>query len=160
MSSQESGPTLPVGSLFFVDQNHRDNPGFPRLHQSEAFKALVHRAETARKQSDSMRLLDEINFTREKIIKIHQLRIAFDNLISLLFKRQADVQAKAMLASSTALGRAHNPISAAGDNHESSCAHQRSKLLRSAEFFRVRARSSRTENRNFAAALVRSKGLG
>src|SRR5215510_6118067 len=87
MPSQKTRPTLPIGSLFSVDQNHRDNPRFPCLHQSEAFKSLVHCAETARKQSDGMGLFDEINFSREKIVKIHQLRIALDNLVGLLFKR-------------------------------------------------------------------------
>src|SRR6266446_7415546 len=124
MPAQELGPAFPIGSFFLIDQNDRDNPGLPGLHQRQALKPFVHRAETSWEESNSVGFLDEINFSREEIVEINEFRIALDNFIGLLLERQANIQAEAVLASRSPLGCAHDSISAAGDDHESALAHQ------------------------------------
>ena len=64
-----------------------------------------------------MRLFDEVELARKKIIEVDQLRIAFDHFVGLLFEWQTNVESETMLASRASLGRAHDPLPAAGDDH-------------------------------------------
>src|SRR5258705_8307425 len=81
MRSQEFGPTLPVGSSDFIDQDDRDNSRFAGLHQGQTLESFVHRSKATRKQSDGMGFFDEIDLSSEKIVKNDQLRIAFNGLV-------------------------------------------------------------------------------
>ena len=64
-----------------------------------------------------MGFFNEVEFASEKIIEIDQLLIAVDRLVGLLLKGETDVQAKAMLATSSALRRTHNAVTATSDDH-------------------------------------------
>src|SRR2546423_68118 len=119
MLGQKFQPRLPISAARPVEQNNRNNARFAGLHQSEDFEGFIHRTESAREKRESVRLFDEVEFARKKVIEVDQLRVAFDYFIGLLFEWQTNVETKTVLASGAPLGRAHDPLSSAGDDHVS-----------------------------------------
>ena len=160
MGSQEFGPTLPVGSSDFVDQDDRNNSRLAGLHQSQTLKSFVHRSKAARKQGDGVGFFDEINLSGEKIVKNDQLRIAFDGLVGFLLERQPNVQSEAIRSTGSALGGAHNSVAAACDNHVSVFAHLPRESFCGLVDFDMRAGTRRPENGDLADPLIRGKTLG
>src|SRR5438093_2918418 len=117
MLGQKPYPSLPVRATGPIEQHNRDNPCLAGLHQSDDLESFIHRSEAARKKSKRVRFLHEVEFAREEVIEIDQLRIAFDHFIRLLLERQTNVQTKTVLSSRTALGRAHDSLTPAGNEH-------------------------------------------
>jgi hypothetical protein len=84
---EKINPRFPIVSARLINQDHGDDPCFPRLHQGQAFEPLVHRPKPAREQRYGMTLFQEIEFPRKEIVKIHELRIAVDDLVCSLLER-------------------------------------------------------------------------
>src|SRR5258706_12432401 len=64
-----------------------------------------------------MRLLEGVQLAGEEIVEIDELRVAVDDLVGLLFERQPDIEAEAILPARAALGSTHDSIAAAGNGH-------------------------------------------
>ena len=160
VSSQEFGPALPVGSFYFVDQDDWYNSGLTSLHQGQTFETFIHRSKAAGKQCDGVRFLNEIHFSSKKIIEIYQFRIAINGLVGFLLEWQPDVKTEAVLSTGSALGGAHNPVTASSDDHVSAFAHQSCESFRGLVDFDLRAGSRRTENRYLTDSLIWGKSLG
>src|SRR5260370_42601991 len=63
MPPQELVPAFPIGSFFLINQNDRDNPDLPGLHQRQALKPFAHRAKTSREHSNRTAFLDTVTFS-------------------------------------------------------------------------------------------------
>src|SRR6202030_1387813 len=97
--------------------NNRNNSRLAGLHQRQYFEGFVHRAEPARKKRKGVRLLNEVEFAIEEVIEIDQLRVAFDYFVGLLFEWQTNVESKTAVPTRSPLGRTHDPLPAAGNDH-------------------------------------------
>src|SRR6202522_2491373 len=98
MVVKEINPSFPIASTGFINQDHRDDPCFPRLHQGQALETLIHRPKPAREQGYGVAFFQEVEFPCKEVVEIHELRIAVDDLVGPLFERQPNIQAKAVLA--------------------------------------------------------------
>ena len=87
------------------------------MHESENLKSLIHCPETAGKKREGVRFLHEIQFPGEEVVEVNQLRIAFDDRVRPLLEWQTNVETESVLASRAFLGRAHDAVAAAGDDH-------------------------------------------
>ena len=106
-----------------------------------------------------MRFFYEVQFAIKEVIEINELRVAFDDRIRLLLKRQSNVQTETSLASGTALRCAHDPIAAAGDDHVILCHHRAREVLRRFCFRRIDRDPSRAEHDHFAELRVLPEDL-
>src|SRR5262249_45172710 len=88
---QKFHPGLPVIASWPVEHHDRNDPRLARLHQRQHFESFIHRSEAARKKSEGVRFLHEVQFAIEKIIEVNQLRIAFDDRVRLLLERQPNI---------------------------------------------------------------------
>ena len=84
-----------------------------------------------------MRFLHEVEFTIEKVIEINQLWVAFDHFVRLLFEWQTNVESETVLTTRAALGRAHDPLPATGDDHVIVRHHRPREILGHLRFRRV-----------------------
>jgi hypothetical protein len=160
MGSQEFGPALPVGSSDFVHQNDRDNSRFAGLHQGQTLEPFVHRSEAPWKEGDGVGFFDKINLSSEKIIKNDELRITINGLVGFLLEWQADVQSEAICSPGSALGGAHDSVTAPGDNHVPVFAHLPRESFRGLVDFYLRTGPRRPENGDLADPLIRGEYLG
>ena len=100
-----------------ADQNNRTGRNLAGLHQRQAFKQLVQRAEAAGHHHIRHRMFHKHHFAREKMLEFNrQILIR----IGLLFMRQHDIEADGGTASGkrALVGRLHNPRPAAGNHRE------------------------------------------
>src|SRR2546426_511665 len=95
---QEFQPCFPIHAIGPVEQHHRNDARFARLHESEHFEGLVHRPKAARKKRESVGFFYEIQFTGEEVIEIDELRIAVDCLVGALFEGKPNIKTEAVLA--------------------------------------------------------------
>src|SRR5947199_4179646 len=150
MLGQKPHPSLPVSATGPIEQHNRDNPRLAGLHQSDDLESLIHRSEAARKKSKRVRFLHEVEFAREEVIEIDQLRIAFDHFIRLLLERQTNVQTKTVLSSRTALGCPHDTLPAAGDEYVVIRNHCSREIFSDFRFWRIRRGACRSTVGNFS----------
>ncbi len=85
----EALPLLPVIAAWFIHHDDRKKMTFPGLDERQGLVALVHSAETAWKQGDGVRLLDEHELRGEEIsAQVHQFGIAGNDRAGMLLERQ------------------------------------------------------------------------
>src|SRR5207248_3275392 len=112
------------------------------------------RSEATRKKCKRVRFLYEVEFAIEKVIEINQFWIAFDDFVGLLLEWQTNVEPETVLAPGASLGRTHDPIAAAGDDHIIARHHRSSEFLRHFRLRRIRTHSRRTKHNHFSKLRV------
>ena len=106
-----------------------------------------------------MSLFYEVQFAREEIIEVNQLRIAFDDRVRSLLEREANVESETVLAPRAFLGRAHDAVAAAGDDHVVVRDHFPRELFRDFILRLARWRPGRAKNADFAEGAVIGKNF-
>src|SRR5689334_4292724 len=118
MLSHKGQPRFPVIAVRLVEHYYWNDPGLAGLHEREDLKRFIERTKAAGEQRKRMRFLNEIQFAGEKIMEIDELPVSFNRQIGTLFKGQPDIQSKAHVPSRAALGRTHDSVAPAGNDHE------------------------------------------
>src|SRR5262245_55671122 len=88
------------------------------LEQGQDLKALIMGAESSRKKRGRMRLFEEHELAGKEIFEGDQLRIVRNRRIGPLLERQENIEAETVLLAGAFLGRAHDTVTAAGDDHK------------------------------------------
>src|ERR1700690_2516616 len=92
-------PILPIIAARRINEQHRHNVTFSRLNEGEAFHRLIMRSETAREESRRTRFLNKHQLSRKEEAAVNETRILANEFICRLFKRQFDIDAKAVVFS-------------------------------------------------------------
>ncbi len=111
-----------------VHHHHRKRGLLSRLEQRQYLEALVESAETAGKERDRRRFLQEKELSGEEVAEGHELVVTPDGLVRLLLERELDVDPEAQVPPGASVGRSHDAASGAGDDHPSRLGHPPSEL--------------------------------
>src|SRR5207253_10099797 len=153
-------PDLPIISTWPIQHHHRNNTGFPRLHECKHLECFIECAKTPRKQRERMRLFHKVQFPREKIIEGNQLGIAFDDFVGSLFRWKPNVKPEAMRAARAPLCGSHDSVTATGDHHEIVRHYFPSEILRHFVLGRIGWSARRSKNGHFSQMLKWREDLG
>ena len=108
---------VPVGAAGFIEQDNGGRGGLAGLDEGEKLKALIHRAEAARKQYVGLGLLHEHDLAGEEVFEVDELRIIGDVLVGRRLERQHDVHAERLIGTRSFVTRFHDARSGTGDDH-------------------------------------------
>src|SRR6185436_10896322 len=111
-------PRFPISAAWPIDQDQGHQLAFPRLHQRERFVTLIHRAEATRKQGNRIRMPNEDQLARKKILKRDELLILANNWVGALLPWQANVRPETFFRSGPLVTRLHDATSSACNDHE------------------------------------------
>src|SRR5437667_6529238 len=111
-------PGPPVSAAWPIDQHQRHQLAFAGLHQRQRLVTLIHRAETAWKQRDGIRMSNEDQLAGEEIFERDQLFVLAYDRVGALFPGQADISAETILRPGAFVAGLHDATPGARDDHE------------------------------------------
>ena len=141
-------------AILTIEHHYWHDRHFAGLHERENFKSFIMRPKAPWKQCKGIGLLCEIQFARKKVIKIDEFWITMNGRIRRLFKRKANVETKALFRTRALLGRAHDSISAAGDDHVSVFHNLFAEIHGLLVFFLILTSTGTSKDSNFAHTIV------
>ena len=159
MVGEKLHPGFPVGAARPIEQDDGNDARLARLHQRQHFEAFIHRAEASGEEREGVRFFYEIEFAREEIIEIDQLRIAFDDRIRALLEWQTNIETEAVLASRAFLSRTHDAVATTGNDHVIFRDHFAREFFGDFVLRLARRRPGRAEDTDFAERAVSGKNF-